>query len=80
MLYVCETKPGTLISHDGHVQLGYQNMSLEEFLSLQKVDYLVVHWVPDIFKHRYKRNVFQHHMRASDGKDSIGGCEKLKDK
>lgn len=59
ILYVYQMSETTLITHDGHVQLGIYNMTIEEFLSKAEIDYIQTHWVPDIFTQRYKRANYQ---------------------
>lgn len=59
-LYFHQLNENTIITHDGYCQLGiYHNMSKEQFLSMVKVEYVEVHWVPDVFTKRYKRANYQ---------------------
>ena len=80
MLFVCEIRPGVLISHDGYIQLGIHSMSIERFLELQKVPYQVTYWIPDIFARRYPRRDLQQHQKVTDGKSSVEGCDSLNGK
>lgn len=64
-LYVYELNENTLITHDGHVQLGLYNMGLEEFLSKAQVEYTETYWLPDVFTRRYKRANYQKHLQSA---------------
>ena len=61
-LYVHQLNKTTLITHDGYVQLGIYQMSLEKFFSMVKVEYIETYWVPDVFTKRYKRVNYQKHL------------------
>lgn len=61
-LYVHQLNETTLITHDGYVQLGIYQMSLEKFFSMVKVEYIETYWVPDVFTKRYKRVNYQKHL------------------
>jgi len=73
-LYVVKVNENMLITHDGEVQLGLYNTTLENFMSMTKKEYIETYWTPDTFSQRYKRNNYQKHLRkASIGsKDEIG--------
>jgi hypothetical protein len=73
-LYVVKVSENILITHDGEVQLGLYNTTLENFMSMTKEEYIETYWTPDTFSQRYKRNNYQKHLRkASIGsKDEIG--------
>jgi hypothetical protein len=59
-LYFYQLDEDTIITHDGYCQLGiYLKMSKEKFLSMVKVEYIEVYWIPDIFTKRYKRTNYQ---------------------
>jgi len=63
--YVHQLNENTLITHDGHVQMGLYHMSLEDFHRLSRIDYIEVHWIPDTFKNRYKRVNYQRHLNCA---------------
>lgn len=67
-LYVHKMNENTLITHDGYIQLGIYNMTLEEFMSKTKIEYIQTNWVPDTFANRYKRASYQKILK----KASIG--------
>jgi hypothetical protein len=73
-LYVVKLDEDTLLTHDGEAQLGIYHITLENFMSMSKKDYIETYWIPDVFSNRYKRNNYQKHLkRASIGtKDEIG--------
>ena len=57
------------ITHDGYIQCGIHSHSVERHLELNpEINWVEVHWVPDVFKKRYKRATFQAHERVSGGK------------
>lgn len=64
-LYYYIVDKETIVTHDGHVQLGVFYMSEETFLSKVKVDYTETYWLPDIFSKRYKRVNYQHHLKKA---------------
>ncbi|AIX29359.1 hypothetical protein Syn7803US2_248 [Synechococcus phage ACG-2014f] len=68
-LYVFQSDD-RLITHDGHVQLGCHNMTMEEFMSFDRenIRYIETYWLPDVFGNRYKRSNFQAHQRVSGEK------------
>ena len=68
-LYVFQSDD-RLITHDGHVQLGCHNMTMEEFMSFDRenIRYIETYWLPDVFGNRYQRSNFQAHQRVSGEK------------
>lgn len=57
-----------LVTHDGYIQMGVFQHSLEDHLRLNPtISWQVTYWVPDIFAIRYKRANYQHHMKANEG-------------
>ncbi|AIX16770.1 hypothetical protein Syn7803C58_245 [Synechococcus phage ACG-2014f] len=68
-LYVFQSDD-RLITHDGHVQLGCHNMTMEKFMSFDRenIRYIETYWLPDVFGNRYKRSNFQAHQRVSGEK------------
>lgn len=73
-LYVVKVNENMLITHDGEVQLGLYNTTLENFMSMTKEEYIETYWTPDTFSQRYKRNNYQKHLRKATigSKDEIG--------
>jgi hypothetical protein len=68
-LYFCQLDKDTIITHDGYCQLGtFHKMTKEKFLSMVKVEYIEVNWIPDVFTKRYKRLNYQKLLKqASTG-------------
>ncbi len=68
-LYVFQSED-RLITHDGHVQLGCHNMTMEKFMSFERenIQYIETYWMPDVFGKRYQRSNFQAHQRVSGEK------------
>ena len=91
-LYLCELSDESCLSHDGYIQLGVFDHSVETHLKLNPtINWVVVHWYPDIFTNRYKRVTFQKTEKCNEGSpktDNAGqgidlppkGCNKLEDK
>ncbi len=63
--FVVELEENKLLTHDGEVQLGIFNMSLESFMSMTKVKYQETYWIPDVAGNRYKRVNYQKHINAA---------------
>jgi hypothetical protein len=56
------------ITHDGHVQMGSFNHSVEKHLELcPDQDWQVTYWMPDPLGLRYKRANYQHTVKANEG-------------
>lgn len=64
-LYYFILDKDTFITHDGHVQLGFNRMPLNEFLDKVEVEYVETHWLPDVFSNRYKRSNYQKHLKSA---------------
>lgn len=71
MLYFCEIKKNTIITHDGFFQLGFFRMCKEDFLEKVKVKYIEVYWIPNVVIDRYKTVSYQNHLRAVNGLSTI---------
>lgn len=66
-LFVC-VRDTHLITHDGYIQLGYLNHSLEEHRRLNPhVNWIETYWCPDPFIIRYKRVNFQKTEKCNEG-------------
>lgn len=94
-LYICQIGDSECLTHDGYIQIGIFNHSVEKHLELNPtIDWQITYWMPDIFINRYKRVNYQHTMKANEGSprtDNAGqgsaefgskpkGCNKLEDK
>jgi len=94
-LYICDIGNGECVTHDGYIQIGIFNHSVEKHLKMNPtIDWQVTYWVPDVFANRYKRVSFQKTEKKNEGSpktDNAGqgsaefgsklrGCNKLEDK
>ena len=94
-LYICDIGNGECVTHDGYIQIGIFNHSVEKHLELNPtIDWQVTYWMPDVFDDRYKRVSFQKTEKKNEGSpktDNAGqgsaefgskprGCNKLEDK
>jgi methionine aminopeptidase len=67
-LYICDIGRGKCITHDGYIQLGIMSHNVEKHIELNPtINWIVVHWIPDIFANRYKRVTFQKTEKANEG-------------
>ena len=67
-LYICDIGGGKCITHDGYMQLGIMSHTVERHIELNPtINWIVVHWIPDIFHNRYKRVTFQKTEKANEG-------------
>jgi len=70
-LYIYRVKD-RCITHDGFIQIGIFNHSVEKHLELcPEINWLETYWLPDVFANRYKRASFQATARKAGGKDVI---------
>ena len=90
-LYICDIGGGKCITHDGYIQIGIHSHDVKRHIDLcPTINWVEVHWIPDIFKHRYKRVTFQKTEKCNEGSpktdndggilDKSQGCSKLEDK
>jgi len=94
-LYICDIGNGECVTHDGYIQIGIFNHSVEKHLKMNPtIDWQVTYWVPDVFANRYKRVSFQKTEKKNEGSpktDNAGqgsaefgskpkGCNKLEGK
>ena len=70
------------VSHDGHIQLGIFNNTIEEHMSLNPtINWVETYWLPDVFSCRYPRATMQAHQRVSGEKSVLeSGCNSLENK
>ena len=90
-LYICDIGRGKCITHDGYIQIGIHSHDVKRHIELcPTINWVEVNWIPDIFKHRYKRVTFQKTEKCNEGSpktdndggilDKSQGCSKLEDK
>jgi hypothetical protein len=73
-LYIHPLSETSCLTHDGYIQIGIFNHSLEKHIELSNdicgddpINWVETYWYPDIFIHRYKRINYQHTMKANEG-------------
>ena len=94
-LFIVEIGENECVTHDGYIQIGIFDHSLEKHIELcPTIDWQVTYWMPDVFINRYKRVSFQKTEKKNEGSpktDNAGqgsadfaskprGCNKLEDK
>ena len=94
-LFIVDIGNGECVTHDGYIQIGIFDHSLEKHIELcPTIDWQVTYWMPDVFINRYKRVSFQKTEKKNEGSpktDNAGqgsadfaskprGCNKLEDK
>ena len=67
MMYIVPI-PGGCVTHDGYMQLGCHSHSVEDHIRLNpSIDWVEVHWAPDVFTSRYPRVSFQKTAACNEG-------------
>ena len=67
-LFLVDIGDGKCITHDGYIQMGIFNHSVEKHIELcPDINWQVTYWMPDPFSIRYKRVNYQHTMKANEG-------------
>jgi hypothetical protein len=67
-LFVVSIGDKSCVTHDGYIQIGIFNHSVEKHLELcPDQEWQVTYWMPDPLGLRYKRANFQHTMKANEG-------------
>jgi len=67
-LFIVKTGDNSCLTHDGYIQIGVFNHSVEKHLELcPDQEWQVTYWIPDPLGLRYKRVNFQHTMKANEG-------------
>ena len=67
-LYLHSLDEHSCISHDGYIQLGIFDHSVERHMELNPtLNWVETYWYPDVFSRRYKRATFQKTARANEG-------------
>lgn len=93
-LYVYRISENECLTHDGYIQIGIMNHSVEKHIELcPLINWIETYWYPDVFTDRYKRATFQKTAKANEGSpatDNQGkgidivvkskGCNKLQNK
>jgi len=60
------------VTHDGYIQIGFHNHTVEEHIRLCPTIYWIeTYWLPDVFANRYKRSSMQAHIRVSGEKSTL---------
>jgi|TARA_B100000902_G_scaffold396154_1_gene456450 hypothetical protein len=67
-LFVVDTGDNECVTHDGYIQIGIFNHSVEKHLELNPlIDWQVTYWMPDVWANRYKRVSFQKTEKMNEG-------------
>jgi hypothetical protein len=67
-LFIKALTEDSCLTHDGIMQLGYHNHSVEKHKTLNpEIDWQEVYWAPDVFAKRYKSVSFQKHLKCNEG-------------
>lgn len=67
-LYIHPLNQTSCLTHDGYIQIGVFNHSLQKHLDLNPtINWIETYWYPDVFSNRYKRANFQQTEKANEG-------------
>ena len=67
-LFIVSIGENECVTHDGYIQIGIFNHSVEKHLELNPtIDSQVTYWMPDIWANRYKRVSFQLTEKKNEG-------------
>ena len=73
-LYIVDIGNGECVTHDGDIQIGIFDHSVEKHIELSNaicgdnpIDWQVTYWMPDVFINRYKRVSFQKTEKKNEG-------------
>tara|TARA_R110002020_G_scaffold160122_1_gene344436 strand:- start:843 stop:1136 length:294 start_codon:yes stop_codon:yes gene_type:complete len=67
-IYIHPLSETSCLTHDGYIQIGVFNHSLEKHLKLNPtINWVETYWYPDIFSKRYKRANFQQTEKKNEG-------------
>jgi len=67
-LYIHLLSESSCLTHDGYIQIGVFNHSLQKHLELNPtINWIETYWYTDIFSNRYKRASFQRSERMNEG-------------
>ena len=67
-LFIVEISDNECVTHDGYIQIGVFNHSVEKHLELNPlIDWQITYWMPDPFCIRYKRASFQRTEKMNEG-------------
>jgi len=67
-LFIVDIGNGECVTHDGYIQIGIFNHTVEKHLELNPlVDWKITYWMPDIWMNRYKRISFQKTEKKNEG-------------
>ena len=67
-LYIHPLGKTSCLTHDGYIQIGVFNHSLQKHLELNPtINWVETYWYPDIFSNRYKRANFQQTEKKNEG-------------
>ena len=75
-LYIHPLDKTSCLTHDGYIQIGVFNHSLEKHLKLNPtINWIETYWYPDVFSNRYKRANFQKTEKMNEGSPRTDNAE-----
>ena len=75
-LFICDIGNGECVTHDGYIQIGIFNHSIEKHLELNHmIDWQITYWMPDVWMNRYKRVSFQKTEKKNEGSPRTDNAE-----
>ena len=75
-LFIVDIGNGECVTHDGYIQIGIFNHTVEKHLELNSlIDWQVTYWMPDVWANRYKRVSFQHTEKMNEGSPRTDNAE-----
>jgi len=67
-LFIVSIGDNKCVTHDGYIQIGVFNHSVEKHLELNPtINWQVTYWMPDVWANRYKRVSFQKTEKMNEG-------------
>ena len=67
-LFIVSINENECVTHDGYIQIGIFNHSVEKHLELNPlINWQVTYWMPDVWMNRYKRVSFQKTEKKNEG-------------
>jgi hypothetical protein len=75
-LFVVDIGENKCVTHDGYIQIGIFNHSVEKHLELNPlINWQVTYWMPDVWMNRYKRVSFQKTEKKNEGSPRTDNAE-----
>ena len=75
-LFIVDIGENECVTHDGYIQIGIFNHSVEKHLELNPlISWQVTYWMPDVWANRYKRASFQKTEKKNEGSPRTDNAE-----